>query len=180
MSDAGRAAVLAALNVSRETTARLDAYAALLAKWNPAINLVARSTMTDFWTRHILDSAQLFDLAPPGARHWADLGSGAGLPGLVIAILAPERTLDLRVTLIDSDQRKAAFLIAALRETGVRAEVRAERIEDLAPLGADIITARALAPLPVLLAYAERHLSAGGAALFPKRRRSRRGTRRIP
>jgi 16S rRNA (guanine527-N7)-methyltransferase len=168
MSQAGRAEVLAALNVSRETTARLDSYAALLAKWNPAINLVAKSTLPDLWTRHILDSAQLLDLAPKGARHWADLGSGGGFPGLVIAILAAEKAPTLRVTLVESDLRKATFLSTVVRECGLTTTVCAERIESLPPLRADVLTARALAPLDGLLAHAERHLAEGGIAIFPK------------
>jgi 16S rRNA (guanine527-N7)-methyltransferase len=164
----GRAEALAVLNVSRETVSRLDAYAALLEKWNPAINLVAKSTLAELWTRHILDSAQLFDLAPLDAKRWADLGAGGGFPGLVIAILAAEKRPELKIALVESDARKAAFLQAALRETGLAAEVIAERIEKIPPLQADVVSARALAPLPKLLAYAERHLAEGGVALFPK------------
>lgn len=169
----GRADALAALNVSRETAARLDTYAALLEKWNPAINLVAKSTLAELWRRHILDSAQLLALAPPGARLWADLGSGGGFPGLVVAILAADTAPDLRLTLVESDRRKAAFLETVLRETGISATVAAERIEDLAPLEADIVSARALAPLPALLGHAHRHLAPGGIALFPKGARHR-------
>ena len=173
MITAGRADTLAALNVSRETAARLDTYAALLEKWNPAINLVAKSTLAALWPRHILDSAQLLALAPPGARRWADLGSGGGFPGLVIAILAADTAPDLRLTLVESDRRKAAFLETVLRETGISATVAAERIEDLPPLAANIVSARALAPLPVLLGHAHRHLAPGGIALFPKGARHR-------
>lgn len=156
------------LNVSRETSERLDTYAALLVKWNPAINLVSKSSLADLQTRHFADSAQLFALCPPTARHWADLGSGGGFPGLVIAILATESMPDLSVTLVESDGRKAAFLSAVIRETGIRAKVVADRIESLAPLAADVLSARALAPLPQLLAFAEQHLAPGGHALFPK------------
>jgi 16S rRNA (guanine527-N7)-methyltransferase len=168
MTDRGRAAVLAALDVSRETTARLDAYATLLTKWNPAINLVARSTLPDLWKRHILDSAQLLDLAPKGARHLVDLGSGGGFPGLVIAILAAEKRPDLRVTLVEADLRKAAFLNAVVRETGLSARVCAARSESLPPLEAEVLSARALAPLTNLIAHAERHLAECGRAIFPK------------
>lgn len=168
MTDRGRAAVLAALDVSRETIERLDTYVALLAKWNPAINLVARSTLPELWTRHILDSAQLLELAPERARHWADLGSGGGFPGLVIAILAAEKRPELRVTLVESDLRKAAFLNTVVREVGLSTVICAERIESLPPLKADVLSGRALAPLTDLLAHAERHLAEGGLALFPK------------
>jgi len=161
MSDLG-------LNVSRETSERLDTYAALLVKWNPAINLVSKSSLADLQTRHFADSAQLFELCPPTARHWVDLGSGGGFPGLVIAILAAESMPELAVTLVESDGRKAAFLSAVVRETGLHAKVIADRIESLPPLAADVLSARALAPLPQLLAFAEQHLAPGGHALFPK------------
>lgn len=167
-AESGRAAALAALDVSRETEARLDAFVALVAKWNPAINLVARSTLPEIWNRHVLDSAQVFDLAPQGARHWADLGAGGGFPGIVVAILAAERAPQIKITLVESDQRKAAFLREAIRATGVKATVCADRIESLNPLMADVLSARALAPLSQLLAHAERHLAPGGVAIFPK------------
>ncbi len=158
----------AEFDVSRETMARLDAYAALLKKWNKAINLVGKATLPDLWQRHFLDSAQLFTFCPPEARSWADLGSGAGLPGLVVATLAKQSRPDLRVICIESDQRKAAFLRTVIRELELNAEVRAGRIEESAPIGADIVSARALAPLPRLLSYAERHLAGQGKAIFPK------------
>ncbi|GGH55362.1 16S rRNA (guanine(527)-N(7))-methyltransferase RsmG [Frigidibacter albus] len=156
------------LNVSRETSERLATYAELLVKWNPAINLVSKSSLADLQTRHFADSAQLLALCPPDARRWADLGSGGGFPGLVIAILAAESMPDLAVTLVESDGRKAAFLSAVVRETGLRTSVVADRIESLPPLAADVLSARALAPLSQLLAFAEQHLAPNGRALFPK------------
>lgn len=156
------------LDVSRETLDRLHRYAALLVKWNPAINLVSKASLTQLWQRHIADSAQIFALAPQGARHWADLGSGGGFPGLVVAILAAEHAPDMRVSLVESDARKAAFLAAAARETGVQPQIHSARIEALPPLQADVLSARALAALPALCGFAERHLAAGGLALFPK------------
>jgi 16S rRNA (guanine527-N7)-methyltransferase len=156
------------MDVSRETLDKLIRYAELLEKWNPAINLVSKSTLATLWSRHMLDSAQVFDLMPQGARHWADLGSGGGFPGLVVAIVAQEKAPDLRVTLVESDRRKATFLSTVLRETGVTAAVLAERIEAVPPLGADVLSARALAALPQLLAFAEMHLAKDGVALFPK------------
>jgi len=164
----GQQNFLAERDVSRETLARLETYAGLLEKWNPAINLVAKSTLPDLWSRHFLDSAQLFDLRPEGARRWADLGSGGGFPGLVVAILAAEEAPQMRVALVESDHRKAAFLRTVVRETGISADIHAERIETLAPLAADVLSARALAPLSQLLGFAERHLSPSGRALFPK------------
>jgi 16S rRNA (guanine527-N7)-methyltransferase len=128
--------------VSRETLARLEAYAALLLAWNRRVNLVGRGTEEDLWRRHMLDSAQLHPLIPAGARTLVDLGSGAGFPGLVLAILGGPH-----VHLVESDQRKAVFLREAARVTGAAAMVHAIRIEAAPPLAADIVTARALAPL---------------------------------
>lgn len=154
--------------VSRETIARLTRFVALLGKWNPKINLVSAATLPEVWTRHILDSLQVYDLAGVADGHWVDLGTGGGFPGLVAAIVATEEAPDLRVTLVESDQRKAAFLATVLRETGVAADLRAERIEAVPPLAATILSARALAPLDRLLHHAARHLAPGGRALFPK------------
>ncbi|MGB5870203.1 MAG: 16S rRNA (guanine(527)-N(7))-methyltransferase RsmG, partial [Albidovulum sp.] len=116
----------------------------------------------------VLDSAQLFDLADEGWKTWADLGSGGGFPGLVIAILAAQYNPDATVTLVESDQRKSAFLATVARDTGLTAKILAERIESIAPLNADIVSARALASLDVLLKYAKQHLATDGLALFPK------------
>ena len=156
------------MNVSRETMARLETYAALLRKWNPAINLVAKSTLPDLWQRHFEDSAQLLGLCPQGATTWCDLGSGGGFPGMVVAIMAREARPDLRVSLVESDQRKATFLRAVARDTGTEVVVHAVRTETLTPQGADIVSARALAPLPLLLPYIDRHLRRGGVAFLPK------------
>ncbi|MDZ7710086.1 MAG: 16S rRNA (guanine(527)-N(7))-methyltransferase RsmG [Roseovarius sp.] len=155
-------------NVSRETEERLSHYAALLEKWNPRINLVSRSSLPHLRSRHFEDSAQLYALAAHPVAHWADLGSGGGFPGLVIAILAQETGSPTRVTLVESDARKSAFLRTVIREIGITATVRTERIETTAPLAADILSARALADLPTLLGFAARHLSPTGTALFPK------------
>ncbi|WP_375259746.1 16S rRNA (guanine(527)-N(7))-methyltransferase RsmG [Citreimonas sp.] len=159
---------LAGRDVSRETQQRLTIFADLLAKWNPKINLVARGTMDQVWTRHIADSAQVFDLAPRNARSWADLGSGGGFPGLVVAILAAEESPHVKVTLVESDGRKAVFLRTVLRETGVDAKVETARIERLDPLNADVISARALAPLKDLLGYVDRHAAPNAIAVLPK------------
>jgi 16S rRNA (guanine527-N7)-methyltransferase len=159
---------LAGLRVSRETKARLRHFEALLRKWNPAINLVAKATLDQFWNRHILDSTQIYTLDDTGSRAWADLGSGGGFPGLVVAILAKGEGRDLAVTLVESDRRKAAFLMTVARELDLTVRVLDQRIEALPPLGAGIISARALAPLADLLGHAVRHLAADGLALFPK------------
>lgn len=154
-------------DVSRETMKRLILFHGLLVKWNARINLVSRSSLNDFWVRHVADSIQVFRLAP-SAGTWADLGSGGGFPGLIVAILAKVERPDLNVTLIESDQRKSAFLRTVIRETGVFCNVIAERIEQAERQDADIVSARALADLTELLAYSERHLAPGGTALFPK------------
>lgn len=156
------------LNVSRETFANLKVYADLLEKWNPKINLVSRASLRDLWTRHIMDSAQLMSLAPNPCKTWVDLGSGGGFPGLVIAIMALEAGSPKEVILIESDSRKCAFLRTVIRETGAKATVLNQRIEQTDPLSADVLTARALADLTDLLGFAERHLSEDGTALFPK------------
>ena len=161
-------ALVTEFDVSRETSKRLAMHIDLLEQWNPRINLVAKTTIPDVWSRHVADSAQLWRLRPAGARLWLDLGSGAGFPGLVIAILAAELEPDLRVALVESDQRKAAFLSTVVRKTGLRAEIRPERIERLPPMAADIVSARALAPLPALLDMLEMHRAPGGIGLFPK------------
>ena len=164
-----RAAVADSFGVSRETLARLDTLVAGLERWSRAINLVSRGTLKDVWHRHIADSAQLLPLAPPGARRWADFGSGAGFPGLVVAALAADRHPDLGVTLVESDTRKCAFLAEMARAMGLSVTVRAMRIEAL-PTDErfDVISARALAPLATLLAAAKPHLAPGGRLIFPK------------
>lgn len=155
-------------DVSRETSDRLSALEGLLRKWNPVVNLVSKESLKDARTRHIADSQQLYTLAPRDFRRWVDLGSGGGFPGLVVAILAAEHNPDAEVILVESDQRKAAFLQQAARALGVKATIFAERIEALSPQKADVLSARALAALPILCRFAERHLEPGGVAIFPK------------
>ena len=152
-----------ATGVSRETLERLVVYEALLRKWQKTINLVGPKTLDEAWSRHFLDSAQLFPLLPESARVLVDLGSGAGFPGLVLAIMGvPE------VHLIESDVRKGAFLREAARATGAPVTVHSKRIEAVQALQADVLTARALAPLKDLLEWGGRFLTAGGVALFLK------------
>jgi 16S rRNA (guanine527-N7)-methyltransferase len=155
-------------DVSRETLDRLEVYAELLRKWTKRINLVASGTVDTLWQRHFTDSAQILGLAPPSALKWADLGSGGGFPGAIVAILAQAGNHNVDVTLIESDQRKAAFLRVVARETETPFTVLAERIEAADPVGADVVTARALAPLDLLLGYVVRHIAPGGTALLPK------------
>jgi len=163
-----RVSFQARLGVSRETMARLDQLEQLLRKWNPAINLVAQSSIAALWQRHFMDSAQVFDLASPTKGIWADLGSGGGFPGLVIAILAREWAPELQIILVEADRRKAAFLATVVRDCALPARIIAERIEETPPLGAQFLSARALAPLSKLLDYAERHLQQDGVAMFSK------------
>lgn len=157
------------LDVSRETLARFEAYAALLRKWNRRINLVGRETLDDLWRRHFLDSAQLLPLLPRAPKDRllviADLGAGAGFPGLVLAILGAGE-----VHLLESDRKKCAFLREAARASGAEVEIHGQRIEAVEGLEADIVTARALAPLEKLLDYARPLLRPGGRALFLKGR----------
>lgn len=143
--ETGRAAFQAATGVSRETLARLDAYAACLGKWNRRINLVGAATLPALWQRHFLDSAQLARWIPAPDATVLDVGSGAGFPGLVLAIIGAGR-----VTLAESDKRKAAFLREAARLAGTAVAVHAVRVEDWRATP-DVITARAVAPLPRLL-----------------------------
>jgi 16S rRNA (guanine527-N7)-methyltransferase len=153
----------ASFPVSRETLARLAAYVALLERWSARINLVGRATLADPWRRHILDSAQLRPFVPAAARSLVDLGSGAGFPGLVVAILGQQG-----VELVEADSRKCAFLTEAARITGARVEVRQTRIEALARRPFDVVTARALAPLDRLLGLARPFLGADSLCLFLK------------
>ncbi len=150
--------------VSRETLAQLEAYVELLKAWNRRINLVGATSLGDPWRRHILDSAQLLPHVPAKAR-LVDIGSGAGLPGLVLAAMGVAD-----VHLIESDQKKAVFLHEAVRVTGIAATVHAMRSERLAPIAADVVTARAVAPLPDLLALAEPFIGPRTIAVFLKGR----------
>ena len=153
----------AAANVSRETLARLERYAELLQKWNRRINLVGRGTIDDLWRRHMLDSAQLLPLIPDGATSLVDLGSGAGFPGLVLAICGAQNT-----HLIESDRKKSAFLREAARETGTVVTIHNRRIEESESFQADIVTSRALAPLPKLLYMAGPFTNKHSILLFLK------------
>ena len=183
------------INVSRETLQRLESYAGLLVKWQAKINLVGPATLPDLWRRHFLDSAQLLDLLPRagGGLRWGrssssaesaegttptptlpqlggggtlvDLGSGAGFPGLVLAIMT-----NWRVHLLDSDQRKCAFLRQVALDCGAldRVTIHPKRIEQLTGIAADVVTARACAPLGELLALAEPFIGEKGTGLFLK------------
>lgn len=152
--------------VSRETMDRLKTYQHLLETWQQKINLVSASTLPHLWERHFEDSLQLLSHLPPGEISLVDLGSGAGFPGLVLALARPD---DLKVTLVESDLRKSLFLENVSRETKVKVTVLTERIESLkGKIKGDVITARALAPLVDLLEYAYPLMKEGAFGLFLK------------
>jgi len=154
------------VDVSRETRDQLEALVHTLGRWQKAINLVGKATLEDIWVRHILDSAQLVPLIPKKAQSLVDLGSGGGFPGLVLAALRPE----LNVTLIEADARKGAFLGEAARRMSLKLQpkVVVSRIESAPPTAADIVTARALAPLGQLLTWAAPHRADKAICLFHK------------
>jgi len=153
------------LSVSRETLERLQVYVDLLARWNSRINLVSTASLNDVWRRHILDSGQLIRHIDQRAQVLVDLGSGAGLPGLVLGILGVPN-----VHLVEADQRKAAFLREAARLTKTPATIHATGIEAATPVPAHVVTARALAPLSVLLEWSRRFVTEATICLFPKGR----------
>jgi 16S rRNA (guanine527-N7)-methyltransferase len=167
---ADRDRALALTPVSRETLERLDRFVEVLLSWQTRMNLIAPSTIPQIWTRHIADSLQLLGLAPD-ARTWIDLGSGGGFPGMVIACALADQPGAV-VHLVESSTKKASFLQEAQRITGAPAVVHAERIESFAKRfagKADVVTARALAPLDRLLVQAFPLLAKSGAhGLFPK------------
>lgn len=161
---------LAPYSVSRETRERLEILVAELHRWQAAKNLVGPGTLDQVWSRHVADSLQLLEHAPPTARTWLDLGSGAGFPGLVIAIAVAERE-GARVDLVEANSRKCAFLRHVARLTGAPARIHPARIEDVVGgfVGkTDVVTARALAPLDKLLAWCGELLKTGSIGLFPK------------
>ncbi|MGV6849831.1 MAG: 16S rRNA (guanine(527)-N(7))-methyltransferase RsmG [Marinibacterium sp.] len=157
----------AALGVSRETYDRLAEFAGLLEKWTRKINLISRRDQSVIWDRHIRDSIQVFRAAPETPT-WVDLGSGGGLPGAIVAILAAEAAPATHVTLIESDLRKATFLRNVARECNLDMTVLHQRIESASPQGASVVSARALADLTTLLDLAQRHAAPNCTMIFPK------------
>jgi 16S rRNA (guanine527-N7)-methyltransferase len=155
----------AACNVSRETLARLKTYVGLLSDWNARHNLVSAASLADVWRRHVWDSAQLVPLIPPQARTLADLGSGAGFPGLVLALLLEGK---VSVSLFEATHKKCDFLRTVAQRIDVSVAVRNERIEDAEPATFDVLTARACAPLPKLLSYAQHFAGKNTVCLFLK------------
>ena len=174
---AGSAEIAGVFAVSRETVQRLEIYADLLLRWQKTINLVAPSTLSDVWHRHFADSAQLLGLAPAGPLRWLDLGSGGGFPGLVVGCLLAEQP-GSRLTMIESDSRKSAFLREVVRQTGLSAVLAVDIITDRIEIAAnttrvgavDVISARALAPLDRLLGWCAPFFGSESVALLPKGR----------
>lgn len=155
-------------DVSRETIGRLEVFESLVQKWNPRINLIAKSTLHEIWERHIVDSVQLHQFAPADPDTWLDIGSGGGFPGIIMAIMSSGRGYRTKFTFIESDQRKATFLRTAAREIGLDINVYADRIEKVEPAGASVITARALKSLNELVPFLHRHMRPDGIAILPK------------
>ena len=161
--DSTQQEVCAYLNVSRETEAKLELYVKLLQKWQQRINLVSSKTLPHIWQRHILDCAQLTTYLPTSSFRIMDIGAGAGLPGVILALLTEHE-----VHLVESDAKKVAFMRTILAETNVRAIIHHARIEDLPHLRIDVITARALAPLPKLIQLTHTQDHPGLSYLFLK------------
>ena len=157
-------------SVSRETYDDLVTFSELLRKWNRSINLVSPGSLPELWDRHILDSAQLFPMITESAGHVADIGSGGGFPGLVLAIMFKHHAPQCHMTLIESDKRKCAFLLTVSTTLNLNTTITAKRIEEVEPVNADVLTSRALAPLKQLLGYADLHLKPSGTALLLKGR----------
>jgi 16S rRNA (guanine527-N7)-methyltransferase len=166
---ADKARALKLTPVSRETQTRLEKFAELLLLWQQKTNLISPATIPHLWTRHVADSLQLLNLAP-NAKIWVDFGSGGGFPAIPIACVLADRT-DTHVHLIESNGKKAAFLREAIRVTGVKATVHAERVEkyNQSPVkSVDVVTARALAPLKTLCDQAFALIGQGAIGLYPK------------
>jgi 16S rRNA (guanine527-N7)-methyltransferase len=159
--------------VSRETIDHLRSLAEMVERWSRRINLVSPSTQRQVWSRHIADSAQLWTLRPGDRGHWVDIGSGGGFPGLVVALCAKSDGEQMVVSLIESDRRKAAFLRTASVELGLDVRIYAERAEKMASLRADVVSARAVAPLVDLMPVVHHHVLPEGVALLPKGKRWR-------
>ena len=181
ITSGGSDGFISEFDVSRETAAKLETYVALLRQWQKTINLVAPSTLATAWHRHIADSAQLVDRSPTGPKHWLDLGTGAGFPGLVIALMvnaAGSPRAGSKVTLVESDVRKCAFLREVARNTGAVVDIVAARIESPATQSrvgsVDIVTSRALAPLRDLISYARPFAGPDTLGLFLKGRDAER------
>ncbi|MDE0114424.1 MAG: 16S rRNA (guanine(527)-N(7))-methyltransferase RsmG [Albidovulum sp.] len=154
--------------VSRETLARLKRFEELLKNWNSYANLVSKKSIANCRERHFKDSAQLYRLWPQNCAKWLDLGSGGGFPAIVLACHAVEYHPETVFTLVEPNSKKCRFLNMVARELELNARAETERAESIAPQNANVVSARALAPLAKLLSYAERHAAADGLCIFPK------------
>ena len=156
------------LDVSRETLNDFCEYEALLSKWNKKINLVSKSTLVDIWERHFLDSGQIIKHVEASGKRWVDVGSGAGFPGLVVALLLRDRKIDCDLVLVEKNPKKGFFLNEVIRKLNLSVEVVNDNIDTLEPLNADILTARAFSELNNLIEIAFRHRKKEGICLFLK------------
>jgi 16S rRNA (guanine527-N7)-methyltransferase len=166
--DQAKEKLVSDFNVSRETMDALEGYRLLIVKWAKQINLVGPSTLTHFWERHALDCAQMLPLAGPKIASLVDFGTGAGLPGLIIAALLKDSDTGCQITLVEASAKRCGFLREAARTIGVDVTILHEKIETVAPTPADIVTARAFAPLEKLLDYASPWMDLGARAIFFK------------
>ena len=157
-------------NVSRETFSLLERLGTIVEKWNKAINLISKSTVPNIWERHILDSVQIYYATQGNFKRWLDIGSGAGFPGLVVAILASEKSDDSEIVLVESDKRKCAFLHTVRRELNLNLSIINNRIDYCDTQNADIISARALANLTKLFELSFKHMCENTTFIFPKGR----------
>ena len=162
------------LDVSRETLDALKYFEDLVVLWNPAINLISNSSVSDLWSRHIIDSAQLFLFTLPDEGLWLDVGSGGGFPGIVVSIVAKELAPSLRVVLVESDNRKCVFLRTVIRELGLSVKVINDRIENVKLDDVVYLSARALRNLNSLLFIVENNVSRETVCIFPKGRSYKR------
>ncbi len=156
------------LNVSRETLNGFYEYETLLSKWNEKINLVSKNTLVDIWDRHFLDSGQIIKHVEASGKRWVDVGSGAGFPGLVVALLLRDRKIDCDLVLVEKSQKKGFFLSEVIRKLDLSVEVVNDNIDTLESLNADILTARAFSELNTLIEIAFRHRKKDGICLFLK------------
>ena len=156
------------LNVSRETLNGFYEYETLLSKWNEKINLVSKNTLVDIWERHFLDSGQIIKHVEVSGKRWVDVGSGAGFPGLVVALLLRDRKIDCDLVLVEKNPKKGFFLNEVIRKLNLSVEVVNDNIDTLEPLNADILTARAFSELNNLIEIAFRHRKKEGICLFLK------------
>ena len=156
------------IDVSRETIVLLQRFGLLVEKWNKSINLISKKTVPEIWNRHILDSAQIFYANNRSFTKWLDMGSGAGFPGLVVAILAQDKNIGGETVLVESDKRKCVFLSTVKRELNLNLSIINNRIESCDRQEADVISARALADLPSLLDLSFNHLSDNTTLIFSK------------